>query len=104
MFRDRQSADDYFVCPCCGAEVPAKANFCRECGASDESGWDEGGRSRDEEPDEGYGQDDDFDYDEFVQREFPEAAEGWSRQRVKKVLLTIVVIAVCLALLIWTIG
>jgi len=28
-------------CPVCGAEVPAKARACPECGADERAGWDE---------------------------------------------------------------
>lgn len=32
------AADD-FICPHCGAEVPAKARACPECGADEKTGW-----------------------------------------------------------------
>lgn len=52
-------------CPHCGADVPANAQACPECGSTDETGWSE----------EAYvGQlgipDEDFDYEDYVQREF----------------------------------
>lgn len=31
----------YFECPHCGEDVMVGAKVCRECGASDESGWGE---------------------------------------------------------------
>jgi hypothetical protein len=53
------------VCPCCGAEVPPKAKACPECGADEHTGWseeaDSGGLDL---PDEN------FNYEEFVEREF----------------------------------
>jgi hypothetical protein len=53
------------ICPNCGAEVPPKARACPECGADEHTGWSDearlGGLNL---PDE------DFDYDDFVQREF----------------------------------
>ncbi len=53
------------VCPNCGAEVPPKAKACPECGSDEETGWSEeahvGGLDL---PDEN------FDYDDFVKREF----------------------------------
>lgn len=64
-------------CPFCGATLRANAAVCRNCGASDEYGWDSV-----ENNVEGLGVDyiddaeDDFDYDDFVAREFPEHAEG----------------------------
>jgi hypothetical protein len=54
------------ICPVCGEEVPRKARACPGCGADHNSGWNEdfnphlAGASI---PDQ------DFDYDEFVDRE-----------------------------------
>jgi hypothetical protein len=31
--------DDDFICPACGAEVPAKAKACPECGSDEKTGW-----------------------------------------------------------------
>jgi hypothetical protein len=98
MPRKRHS-DDYFPCPHCGARVRAGARFCRECGASDESGWGEDQWSHDAD---GYAEDEDFDYDEYLRREFPEHAPPRSAKAQSKRLLTILVVAlVCLALLLW---
>jgi len=53
------------ACPICGAEVPPNAKACPQCGADEKTGWPEeavsGGLDL---PDE------DFDYEEFVKREF----------------------------------
>jgi hypothetical protein len=53
------------ACPNCGADLPPNARACPECGADEENGWsevaDEPGLDL---PDEN------FDYDEFVKREF----------------------------------
>ena len=53
------------TCPNCGADVPPNARACPECGACDQTGWSEnaetGGLGIPEE---------NFDYDEFVKREF----------------------------------
>jgi hypothetical protein len=53
------------ICPNCGAEVPRQARACPECGADEQTGWSE----------EAYGQrldlpDDNFNYDDFVKKEF----------------------------------
>jgi len=58
------------VCPVCGEEVPRNALACRECGADHESGWREDafvydGLNLPEDPD-----DEDFDCDPFLEREF----------------------------------
>jgi uncharacterized membrane protein YvbJ len=77
------------ICPVCGADVPSDAKVCPECGADEETGWSEKARydamgiPTDEE---------DFDYDEFVKREFDGARPKRKLQR----LWTIVAIAVVL--------
>jgi len=54
-----------FSCPHCGGEVPDGAKACPECGSDEKTGWSE---SADADrlglPDE------EFNYDEFVKREF----------------------------------
>lgn len=54
------------ICPVCGESVPPRAQACPECGADHNSGWKEdadltGELGIDEE---------EFDYDDFVKREF----------------------------------
>jgi len=52
-------------CAICGAEIPPKAKACPECGADESTGWSEdAGGERLGLPDE------DFNYEEFVKREF----------------------------------
>jgi hypothetical protein len=54
------------ICPVCGEDVPPRALACPECGADHNSGWREDAESYDgvDLPDQ------DFNYDEFVRREF----------------------------------
>ncbi|HWC61569.1 MAG TPA: zinc-ribbon domain-containing protein [Verrucomicrobiae bacterium] len=53
------------TCPCCGAEVPPNAKACPECGADENTGWSEETHTAGLDlPDE------DFNYEEFVKREF----------------------------------
>ena len=53
------------ICPNCGAEVPPKATACPQCGSDEKTGWSEEARTDGLDlPDEN------FSYDEFVQREF----------------------------------
>jgi hypothetical protein len=64
------------ICPVCGEEVPAGALACPECGADERSGWREEVVDGLDLPDE------EFDYDEFVNKEFgrevkPEGI-GWA--------------------------
>ena len=55
------------TCPNCGAEVPPKARACPECGADEKTGWSEAARTDGLDlPDEN------FDYDDYVKREFGE--------------------------------
>ncbi len=54
------------ICPVCGEEVPPNALACRECGADHNSGW----RLEAETADALGEAEEDFDYDEFVQKEF----------------------------------
>ncbi|HTV63135.1 MAG TPA: zinc-ribbon domain-containing protein [Verrucomicrobiae bacterium] len=53
------------TCPNCGADIPRNAKVCPECGADENTGWSDAARSG------GLGlPDEEFDYDEFVKREF----------------------------------
>ena len=54
------------VCPVCGEDVPPRALACPECGADHNSGWRVDALDADgvDLPAE------DFDYDEFVKKEF----------------------------------
>ena len=76
-------------CPNCGADVPPKAKACPECGACEDTGWAEeaGYESTHLEEDE-------FDYDEFVAREFGEGG----RPRRKSLHIIWVIVALLLIL------
>ena len=53
------------ICPNCGAEVPSGAKACPECGADEQTGWSETAQT------DGLGlPNENFDYDDFVKREF----------------------------------
>ena len=53
------------ICPNCGANVPREAKACPECGSDEQTGWSE------ETHVDGIDlPDDNFDYDDFVKREF----------------------------------
>ncbi len=53
------------TCPNCGAEVPPRAKACPECGSDEQTGWSEQARyDALDLPDEN------FDYEEFTNREF----------------------------------
>jgi hypothetical protein len=77
------------TCPVCGADVPPNAKACPECGADEKTGWSEKARY------DGLGipdDDEDFDYDAFVQREF----EGAKPKRKHQGFWTVVAIGVVL--------
>ena len=59
-----------FTCPVCGEEVHPNARACPSCGADDRSGWRDDAGATDDASALGLGDDEDFDYDEFVAREF----------------------------------
>ena len=53
------------TCPNCGADVPRKAKACPECGSDESTGWSDDAQVQNLGlPDE------EFNYDEFTQREF----------------------------------
>lgn len=53
------------TCPNCGADVPRNARACPECGSDEKTGWsDEAHAQSLDLPEE------EFNYNEFVQREF----------------------------------
>jgi uncharacterized membrane protein YvbJ len=54
------------TCPNCGADVPRNAKACPECGSDEKTGWSDGAHAQSL----GLPPDDEFNYDEFVQREF----------------------------------
>jgi len=54
-----------FSCPHCGADVPSKAKACPECGSDETTGWSDDAKTGN------LGlPDDEFDYNEYVKREF----------------------------------
>lgn len=73
MKNRKRRSEGEFACPHCGAPVRADARFCRQCGASEDSGWNEDDSL--EEDVAGYAGADDFNYDEFIAREFPDHAD-----------------------------
>ena len=52
------------ICDHCGADIPPNAVACPECGADEHSGWADRDHQELDLPDE------DFDYNEFIAREF----------------------------------
>ena len=86
----REMTPDY--CPVCGADVPPRARACPECGADEQTGWSEKGRY----DSMGIPDDEDFDYNEFVEREFegkrPKRKLNWLWMAVAILLLILFVL------------
>jgi hypothetical protein len=95
----RKRKPDTFVCPHCGADVPVGARVCRACGSDEETGWSEDAETWGAGISAGYGGDDDFDHDEFVEREFPEQATPSPARSLKRWAWRALVVLLCLALL-----
>ncbi len=93
MTKKLRANDDFFLCPCCGARVAVGAKFCRQCGADAESGWDQEGCDGDQTG--GYLDDDDFDYDEFIAREFPQQADPQPGRTLRRTIWIFLVLIVC---------
>ena len=86
--------NDTFTCPNCGAEVPAKAKVCPECGSDEKTGWSEntiydGTGIVDPERD-------DFNYEGWRRREL-----GGGKQRSRREWLWWVVAVVVLVTVVW---
>jgi hypothetical protein len=82
-------------CPACGEWVPRAAAACDDCGACAKSGWKANADTYDglDLPDE------DFDYDDFIQREFGGSSPG-TRLGLSKETFWRIVAAVVLAVMI----
>lgn len=85
--------DDYFVCPHCGATVHVNATFCSECGSDDQTGWSEDAGSSP------FDLGTDFDYDEFIEREFSDATPVTTRDSAKRIAVSLIVVLTCICLL-----
>jgi uncharacterized membrane protein YvbJ len=89
-------ASESFDCPCCGAEVRAGASFCRECGASDESGWSDA-------EEEGFATDDEFDYDDYLEREFSIPRPISPAAQLRRAFVVTIIVLVCLSIVLLSI-
>ena len=90
-----------FTCPHCGAQVKAGAAACPECGSDAQTGWAEDADKWAANLPAGYGRDDDFDYDEFIRREFsPQGGRFLGIPQGRLVLALFVAVCVILVALI----
>lgn len=69
----------------------AGASFCRECGASDESGWNE-------EAEEGFAADEEFDYGDYLEREFSIRRPLSPGERFRRAFVVTIIVLVCVSL------
>jgi hypothetical protein len=80
------------ICPNCGAEVPPHARACPECGSDEDTGWSDAARYDGLDlPDEN------FDYDEFVKREFGKSPKPQGVHWIWWVAAILIVVAILLA-------
>lgn len=95
-------AQPTFICPHCGAPVPRDASACPECGSDERTGWSEEAEDFDPDLPEGYSEDGDFDYDEYVRKEFAWDPDRGSKPPIPLREMVLPAIAIGLiAILIW---
>jgi len=86
--------DGGFICPVCGAEVPATASACPECGADEKTGWSANtlyDGTDIEDPAE-------FDYEDWKRREVEGRGPRRTRMQWLWWVVGIIVLAVLIAL------
>ena len=82
------------TCPNCGADVPPRAKACPECGSDENTGWSDNARGQSLDL-----PDDNFSYDEFVQREFGKPKR--SPVRLLWAVVALLLVAGFVLLLVW---
>jgi len=92
------------ACSHCGADVPARSLACPECGSDAGTGWSEEASDWAGDPPSGYGDDEDFDYEEALRSEGLAAGGPPSRAtlRRRRVVTLCVLLIVCF--LLWLLG
>jgi hypothetical protein len=94
----RPGKKGYFRCPHCRARVRRGALACPKCGSDKETGWAVDAHKWAADIPTGYGEDD-FDYDEFIEDDFPEnTPQPTAGLRVHLFWLVVVVLLAGLAL------
>ena len=75
-----------FDCPSCGAPVQFGAAACRACGSDSDTGWSRNADTDGADLGETF---DDFDYDSFLEDEFPSQTPSlWGNRRlIKKIVI-----------------
>jgi hypothetical protein len=95
----RGSGEGYFTCPHCGADVRRGAAACPECGSDEATGWAEDAGKWGAGIPTGYAGDDEFDYEEFVRKEFGTGEPFFRRARIWLVAAVVIVLLVLLVVL-----
>ncbi len=88
----------HFICPNCGAEVRVGASACPECGSDEKTGWSEEAESGFNEYPAGYGEDADFNYNEFLRREFGHKPDAAPKILTKKNIINAITVLLVIAL------
>lgn len=105
---------DFYICPECGAEVRVGSKGCAKCASQQATKkWDDDAEAKPRRPKKSWEQDevydgldlpeDEFDYDEFIEREFRggrrhKPSQGWLWWGVGVVLLIAFVLTLILRL------
>ena len=92
---------DYFICPNCGSEARVGASSCPDCGSDDRTGWSKEAETWSTEVPSGYGEDDSFDYEEFVQREFGEDSGAPPKLDFKQLFSCLLIVILIIALFLY---
>lgn len=83
--------DDTFYCPICGEANKPNAKSCRGCGADERTGFREDFHEN-EYQDGDYHREDDFNYDEFVEKEFGESRPKSPRERITTIAAAVLIL------------
>jgi uncharacterized membrane protein YvbJ len=84
------------ICPNCGATVPRNAKACPDCGSDEQTGWSDATETDGLDlPDEN------FDYDDFVKKEFGKGPVPHGTKWYWWIVAVIVVVAFMLFCLRW---
>lgn len=101
MARNQRSSD-YFSCPYCYAKVPVGAKQCPECYSDEETGWSETAYEGELDLPAGYGGDDDFDYEDYAEKEHDQPKPFAAKPGIKKywpfAAGLVVLVTICLVL------
>ncbi len=73
----------FVPCPHCGGEIRSDATFCRHCGSSEADGWS----------DEGYDDEEEFDYEQYVEDNHSLSEVSTSLSPVWRAVVAILVLA-----------